>query len=114
MVDEKKGDNLVDVSQPAGTRRRWPMALFWLAALVWVAAAIFGFIDAFLDYRHYDVGIELFLIGAVFAFVASVAELAVNGKIMTASAKRSTVAAIVMSSVFMAFMCIAVYLGSRC
>ena len=93
-------------------RRRWPMVLRWIAALVWVAATVFCFIDAFVGSRHNDVSIALFLIGAVLAFVASVAELAVNGKTMTAKEKRSSVAAIVLSSVFLAFMCIAVYFGS--
>lgn len=113
MVDEKKDDDLADVSQSASARRRWPMMLFRLAVCAWVGAAVISFIGAFLGDRYYDVGIGLFLIGAVLAFAASVADLALNSKTMTAKEKRSTVAAIVLSSVFLAFMCIAVYLGSR-
>lgn len=96
----------------AEARRRWPRVIFWIAALVWVAATVFGFIDAFVGSRHNNVSIALFLIGAVLAFAASVAELAVNGRTMTAKEKRSTIIAVVLSSVFLAFMCIAVYFGS--
>lgn len=100
------------VSRPADGKRRWPMYLGMFGAAVWAAAIFIGFIfngDAAIA----NAAIPLFLFGSVLVFVASVAHLVVNGQAMTRRQRVNVVVAIVFAGIFLAFMCIAVYLGSR-